>query len=255
MSINGKSPYRWSPLPGVVSTYGDMCPLASIVSANRNHNQESYNPPDHHKRRIPFLEKAKVLIEDALSNPFDYALAHLFWHKDKLNKRGGYRKVRSERRTSITLRIGQFIMHHVSLAMFTLGYYKHGKFHYYGYEAIAKAISINISEVKRTMAHFINAGYVMVEQRKKMRPDGSYESKTPIIHISKQLFIDLGIDIQHLMFHVERAQKRHNDETSEKNEQKKTSYLFDVTKMHAKRAATRAMKSIRQILRFQNEDG
>lgn len=255
MSINGKSPYDCQPFDGSASTYGDTNPLAAIVSVNRNHNQGSYNPPNHHKRRIPFLEKAKTLIEDALNNPFDYDIGHLFWHRDKFNKRGGRRKVRSERRRSMTLRIGQFIMHHVNLATLSMGYYVQGKFVSYGYESMAKAIGINLSEVKRTMAHFINAGYVRVEQRKKMNPDGSYESQTPLIHISKQLFIDLGIEIKQLMFHVERAQKRHGDENSKNNKQTtKISYLFDTAKERIKREGQRAIKNILQTLRFQNPD-
>jgi hypothetical protein len=224
----------------------------AIVPSERTKKQALiYVQPSHHKRRTPFLEKAKELITDALNNPFDYDLGHIFWHRDKPNKNGVYRKVRSEQRESMTLRVGRFIMHHVHVASLSLGHFvkELNDFHYYDYTYIAKTIGINLSQVKRTMARFIKAGYVSVEQRKKKRLDGSYSSLAPIIRINIRLFYDLGIDKNIIKFHVERFTKRFDKEKNKAGRDKEQKPpLFEPPSSSNSKAQQKAMAEIRKAL-------
>jgi hypothetical protein len=211
-----------------------------------------YRAPISHKKRLPILEKAGELIVDAFFNPFEYDISHLFWHRDKINKRGGYRKVRREQRESMTCKVGRYIMHYVNLATQTLGYFakSNNEFHYYGYEHIAKELGANLSQIKRTMARFIKAGYVEVTPRKKMRSDGSWESLSPVIKISLRLFYDLGFDKNAIMFHIERAAERLEKEkrkVEQKNSEKKPA-LFDVAKKRSMKIKSNYMSEIHKIL-------
>ncbi|HEY9535899.1 MAG TPA: hypothetical protein VIQ77_15285 [Mucilaginibacter sp.] len=247
MFLKRTSPNLSGDLPAATIEIGDKIPFNNkeIVSALYATNQaicRFYVPPAHHKKRIPFLEKAGELIADALNNPFDYALGHIFWHRDKLNKDGSYRKVRRERRESMTVLIGRFIMHSVNLATMTLGFPSGKNFHHYDYEGIAKAVGINLSEVKRTMARFIQAGYVKVEPVREKRMDGSYRSKHPIIRISERLFYDLGFDKHVILFHVERAKKAL---TKALNSKQETIQLFTPPRSPA---AKNHLKKIMRIL-------
>ncbi len=254
MFLKRTSPNLLLPCDGCLE-FGDTDVHGSTISHERHKRQidwhgtcdGEYIPPAHHKRRIPFLEKAGQLITDALNNPFDYDIGHIFWHKDKINKCGGYRKVRSEQRRSLTLKVGRFIIHHVNLATQSLGHFVREKndFHYYDYAYIAKMTKMNLCQLKRTMARFIREGYISIEQRRKRLIDGTYRSLSPIIRINPSLFIDLGFDEKQVMFHIELGQKKLDKEKTKasRNKEKKNLCFQPVRKQ-----SDTAMKAISEII-------
>ena len=190
------------PITDHITQYGNRC----------GHNKLApryFVAPLNHKKRKPFLEKLGGRLIEAYVDPLKYGIARLFWHRDKINKRGGYRKVRSERIEALTTRLGRCIIHTVNLATLTLGHYVKAikRFHYYGYEYLAKQVGASYSQIRRAMRHLIEAGYITVLPPKKERlANGKFVSlSAPIIQVSPQLFYDLGVEQSELMFHMERA--------------------------------------------------
>jgi hypothetical protein len=234
-----------------ISFDGNILPTSDVTNQEKlcgTYNHKVYIPPSHHKRRVPILEKAGSLIIEAFKNPFDYPIGHIFWHKNKFKKDGSYRKVRLERRESLTLKLGRFITHHMNLATQALGFPTKNGFHSYGFEAIAKATNMSYKQLQRTMALFIKEGYVEIQKRKERRYNGSYRSLMPIIKINLRFFIDLGIEQNVLMFHVERAEKSLNKEKTkhDRKENQKPKLFIPVNKIS--KAAKEAMSEIMQTL-------
>lgn len=210
-------------MPKTITLFGNGC--GHIPS-----NPRYYEPPTHHKKRKPFLDKAAQRIADAYSNPLDYDIAHLFYHRDKVNKLGGYRKRRSESLEALTARVGRYILHHVNLATMSLGWYmeQSKSFYYVGYTKISEAVGVTISQLKRVMAIFIAAGYIKVTQRSRKPYKRGRDLKVPVIEVSPQLFVDLGFERGETMFHIERGQKelRKKVEKAEREQKPVKSLLF-----------------------------
>lgn len=189
-------------MPRTITLLGNRC-------GHDPRNPRFYAPPSHHKKRKPFLDKAAHRIAEAYHDPLKFDIAPLFFHTNKINKRGGYRKKRSEIMEAITNRVGRYILHHVSLATMILGWYvkELNTYHNMSYKSIAAGVGISESQLERVMTTFIAAGYIHVEQRHEHVGNGKFKHLTPIIRVSPQLFIDLGFDKAELKFHVERAKE------------------------------------------------
>lgn len=255
------SPNVCSAFGGADTSFGVKSRIAEIsLLNNTTKNQgnrcghDPYKPryyvaPAHHKKRKPFLDKAANLIAEAYNDRLRFDIAHLFYHKDKLNKNGGYRKVRSEKVESLTTRVGRCILHHVNLGSMTLGFFAKelGDFFYFSYEYIAKQIGAALSQVKRAMAVFISAGYIEVTKRHKRLPNGNFIALTPIIKINPKLFIDLGFDQKEVMFHIERAEKELEKE-QKKVEYKKETQNPKLFQKKISKVAENALKEIMQNL-------
>lgn len=266
MTGGNYSPIVWTPLLGRTETIGeqtgnhrDIVPALSHGRQQPNafghcrENPRLFKQPLQHKNRPPIFKAATTNLMKAYFDPLSFDIGHIFWHKDKANKDGSYRKVRSERCEALTTRIGHCIIHHVNLATMTLGYFnKHLKsFVYYDYEYIEKVTGCSYSAVERTMRHLIKLGYIEVSQRKEKQPDGSWKSLSPIIKINSRFFLDLNIDQKIIAFYVEQS-KKDLEKEKQKAEQKQKPKLFNPIPRQPRKLCFQSSEKTRSLSEIMN---
>lgn len=170
-----------------------------ILTKNRcGHSKKSprvFQAPDNHKRRFPPIEKAKRNFVLAYRHPLAFPIGKIFYNPDSQNKKGGFRRRRSEIREALTCRIGQVLFHYGNLANAALGTIdvRTGKFIPKGIGWLATKAGTSYSQARSALEIFANHHYIEVIERKIKQPDSTYKSIPSIIAINKSFYHDLNI--------------------------------------------------------------
>lgn len=203
------------------------------------------NLPSHHRNRFPFLEQAKRNMQASYNDPLAFEMGKIFFHPDKQLKRGGFRKRRSEMREAICGRVGVAIAHTVNMKKWALGeMIGNGTFQPYGIEKMARWAGVSIYQWRRAFNIFAKHGYVSLEEKRYFDSrDGKWKSETPVMMVSPDFLLHLGISEDE----IRKKQAKQIKEVEKTNREFKSAE-FTRNQQSNKKAQKKAMKRINEVL-------
>ena len=242
--VSGRNPASISALPfdgdtitsgsQIASTSANGSDYSSILQV-KNGNRCGHNkniplfhlPPPEHKNRPKILRIAKQRLNNLYFHPLADLAGKISFNSDKINKRGGFRKVRSEMRNLVNNCIGDCLLHYLDLKTMYVGFTNDkGRFIYFGVSFISKTIiknlraqktieTITYERVRKAIKAFEAAGYLHIETSKTVLPNGQYRSLPSRIRVNRVLFSDLGIDESLIKESLDRDEKKLNSGKAE----------------------------------------
>lgn len=164
---------------------------------------DRFNPvrvpfPSHHKKRYPVIEISKANLSNLYFRPLEGLAGKLFYHANKTNKNGSYKKRRSSVRERITHNVGQLLLHYNNLDHMTLGYKdSKGLFHASDVNLLYTKSGYSKKRVTEALKIFEMCGYIKIKNHKTRLPNGEWRSEYAHIEVSPTFYYDLGIsDVQ-----------------------------------------------------------
>jgi hypothetical protein len=161
-------------------------------------NPRFFTPPSHHKTRIPQVERAKDRLADSYFHPQKYDVSKIYWHHDKITKRGYFRKMRSEQREALSHGVAQSLLHHLNFKTMQVGHFdfEKKKFIHYKLDLIKRTSKCSAHQVNKVIKRLKAFGYITVTQQ-RIHPDdtydGNFKSIAPIIAVTRSFLLDLGL--------------------------------------------------------------
>lgn len=214
-------------------------------SGHNKNNPGRYLNTEHKTRYRP-LEKSKTRIHENYFNAFLYDFGKTSYNKNKTNKSGSFKRLRSESRHVVKI-VSECIAHHVNLQHMLFGFInpKTGQVISFGIDYIFKSVNVSLKDqlvapisyrrIRSAVSYLASHGYLSVKENKKLQHDNTWRSNPATIHVSRTLFHDLGITDDEInkclkkdqiVINRELIQRKSTDykckERAEKREDKKT---------------------------------
>lgn len=198
-----------------VKTSGNRC-------GHDKMNPISFIAPTMHKRRPPLIEKAKRMLSGLYADPLSLDAGRLSFNPEKENRRGGYRKIRSEKRELTLNFAGQAMLHYLDLNTLQLGWKTDkGNFIDIGFDTLNKKINESLSfnqphrkvsyeSLRRAINIFESCGYIQIERVRIRLPNGEYRSLPSRIKVNEIFFEHLGIDKEFINKSIRSEERRNN---------------------------------------------
>lgn len=149
------------------------------------------------KKRPPIIEKCLRNLKNTYSNPYICDFGKIAFHKGKKITNGRSRKVRSEARETLLLRVTRWIISHVNLNNKVVGFFiDKNNFHHYSLVKMRKDTGISESQCNRAIKRLKDYGYIKIETFTEKCQDGSFRPKFTVIKVHDCLFLDLGATLE-----------------------------------------------------------
>jgi hypothetical protein len=204
------------------------------------------------KRRPFTLEESKRRLINSFLYPLQYEIGQMYYNQKKKNPKSGFRKRRSEIRSSVTLRVGQVILHYTNLVRMEVGISdpKTQTFKNFGINFIHEKTNndpnnpISLWQVREAIRLFEKYGYIRIEERKILQPNGTYRSRPSVIMVNEKLFLDIGFTKEDLNLKQNLVQRDEcRDQLEAKNRQR---LAFERA---TKKTVKKCMKSMRDLMK------
>ncbi len=181
--------------------YGNRC-------EHNKHKPRVFQEPTQHKKRPYLIVEARKRLRRTYYNPYTFGAGKMAFHIDKSNKDGSKRKVRSEKRETITHLVGEATLHYVNIEAMAVGFkdIKTNKFINIGITQIADKAGVSYQRARTALRVFEEAGVITIEQSAYVTKSGKCRKSIAFIRLTKQFFYNLGFDDQDIINYKSKEQ-------------------------------------------------
>lgn len=180
----------------VISINSDVQAVFGNKCGHNKNKPRVFQEKKGHKSRPYLFREARKRLRSLYYNPFKYNAGKMAFHLKKFKKNGELKRIRSESRESITHTVGEALMHYCNIEHMAIGFMdvKSGKFVNIGISKLAKITYSSYQSVRKALRAFEEAGYITIQQSKRINKDGNLRNNEAFITVSKQFFYSLGFD-------------------------------------------------------------